>query len=159
MRHLKKFEELNLDTYLKYGELLKKAGHNERAQKMIDWAKRGQLDDTPDVNLWIKWMNDYRPRNSNQIDRKAIVKGLISDVPIKAKVQMVHVDLDQLKDDYDYHKEENSYPIAMTISFSIDQSELEKIKPMIKHEMENAFRMDVPLEVEIGVGKNWLDAH
>ena len=126
MRHLKKFEELNLDTYLKYGEMLKKAGHVERGQKMIDWAKRGQLDDTPDVNLWIKWMNDYRPRNSNQIDRKA---GLISDAPIKAKVQMVHVDLDQLKDDYDYHKEENSYPITMTINFSIDQSELEKIKP------------------------------
>jgi len=125
MRHLKKFEELNLDTYLKYGELLKKKGHEERGQKMIDWARRGQLDDTPDVNLWIKWMNDYR---GDRV-RKSIVKGLISDVPIKAKVQMVHVDLDQLKDDYDYHKEENSYPITMTINFSIDQSELEKIKP------------------------------
>ena len=53
MRHLKKFEELNLETYLKYGEMLKKAGHSERGQKMIDWGKRGQLDDTPDVNLWI----------------------------------------------------------------------------------------------------------
>lgn len=30
---------------------------------------------------------------------------------------------------------------------------------MIKHEMENAFKMDVPLEVEIGMGKNWLEAH
>jgi DNA polymerase-1 len=30
---------------------------------------------------------------------------------------------------------------------------------MIKHEMENAFIMDVPLEVEIGIGKNWLEAH
>ena len=133
MRHLKKFEELNLDTYLKYGELLKKAGHNERGQKMIDWAKRGQLDDTPDVNLWIKWMNDYPARRgsrtSSQTERKEILKGLISDVPIKAKVQMVHVNLDQLRDDYDYHKEENSYPITMTINFSIDQSELEKIKP------------------------------
>jgi DNA polymerase-1 len=25
--------------------------------------------------------------------------------------------------------------------------------------MENAFKLDVPLEVEIGVGKNWLEAH
>ena len=41
MRHLKKFEELNLETYLKYGEMLKKAGHTERGQKMIDWGKRG----------------------------------------------------------------------------------------------------------------------
>jgi len=43
--------------------------------------------------------------------------------------------------------------------FDVHHSELDKIKPMIKHEMENAFKLDVPLEVEIGVGKNWLEAH
>lgn len=30
---------------------------------------------------------------------------------------------------------------------------------MIKHEMENAFKMSVPLEVELGMGKDWLEAH
>jgi DNA polymerase-1 len=45
-------------------------------------------------------------------------------------------------------------------TFDVLKSELEKIKPMIKHEMErNAFKMDVPLDVEIGVGENWLEAH
>ena len=43
--------------------------------------------------------------------------------------------------------------------FDVHNSELEKIKPMIKQEMENAFVMNVPLEVEIGVGRNWLEAH
>ncbi len=43
--------------------------------------------------------------------------------------------------------------------FDVHNSELEKIKPMIKHEMENAFKLDVPLEVEIGEGRNWLEAH
>jgi DNA polymerase I len=43
--------------------------------------------------------------------------------------------------------------------FDVHNSELEKIQPMIKHEMENAFKMIVPLEVEIGMGKNWLEAH
>ena len=43
--------------------------------------------------------------------------------------------------------------------FDVHLSELEKIQPMIKHEMENAFRLDVPLEVEMGFGKNWLEAH
>jgi DNA polymerase-1 len=38
-------------------------------------------------------------------------------------------------------------------------SELEKIQPMIKHEMENAFKLDVPLTVELGMGKDWLEAH
>ncbi|MFN3752468.1 DNA polymerase I [Flavobacterium sp.] len=43
--------------------------------------------------------------------------------------------------------------------FDVHNSELEKIKPLIKHEMENAFKLAVPLEVELGTGKNWLEAH
>jgi DNA polymerase-1 len=43
--------------------------------------------------------------------------------------------------------------------FDVHNSELERIQPIIKHEMENAFIMDVPLVVEMGVGKNWLEAH
>jgi signal recognition particle GTPase len=31
--------------------------------------------------------------------------------------------------------------------------ELEKIQPMIKHEMENAFKLEVPLVVDLGMGK------
>ena len=43
--------------------------------------------------------------------------------------------------------------------FDVHNSELEKIKPIIKHEMENAFKLAVPLDVELGTGQNWLEAH
>jgi DNA polymerase-1 len=43
--------------------------------------------------------------------------------------------------------------------FDVYKDELERIKPMIKHEMENAFTLSVPLDVEIGEGDNWLQAH
>ena len=43
--------------------------------------------------------------------------------------------------------------------FDVHNDELEKIQPMIKHEMENAFKLSVPLEVELGLGKDWLEAH
>ena len=43
--------------------------------------------------------------------------------------------------------------------FDVHNSELEKIQPMIKHEMEQAVFLSVPLEVEIGIGKDWLEAH
>lgn len=43
--------------------------------------------------------------------------------------------------------------------FDVYKEELERIKPMIKHEMENAFTLDVPLEVDMGEGVNWLVAH
>jgi hypothetical protein len=125
MKHLKKFEELNITTYIKAGDALKKHGHLKRGQKMIDWAKRGELDKTPDLNLWIKWMNSYTSTKT----KEKVTKGIISDVPIKAKVSMIHVNIDNLGDDFEYHKTENSYPIFLTISFSIGESELEKIKP------------------------------
>ena len=43
--------------------------------------------------------------------------------------------------------------------FDVPKDELEIVKPIIKAEMENAYKMDVPLDVEIGVGDNWLEAH
>lgn len=43
--------------------------------------------------------------------------------------------------------------------FDVHKSELERIQPMIKYEMENAFILSVPLEVEMGSGENWLEAH
>ena len=43
--------------------------------------------------------------------------------------------------------------------FDVYKPELENIKVLIKTEMENAYEMSVPLEVEIDIGKNWLEAH
>ncbi len=43
--------------------------------------------------------------------------------------------------------------------FDVHNSELETIQPMIKSEMENAWQLEVPLEVDMGVGKDWLEAH
>lgn len=43
--------------------------------------------------------------------------------------------------------------------FDVHNSELEKIQPMIKQEMENAFTLSVPLTVDLGLGRDWLEAH
>ena len=43
--------------------------------------------------------------------------------------------------------------------FDIYNPELEELKTLIKSEMENAYKLDVPLDVEVGVGENWLVAH
>ena len=36
--------------------------------------------------------------------------------------------------------------------------ELEIVKKIIKEEMENVYRLDVPLKVEIDTGINWYEA-
>ncbi|BAO75175.1 DNA polymerase I [Winogradskyella sp. PG-2] len=43
--------------------------------------------------------------------------------------------------------------------FDVYKPELEAMKTMIKTEMEQAFTMDVPLDVELDIGDNWLEAH
>ncbi len=43
--------------------------------------------------------------------------------------------------------------------FEVPKTELQAFQKMVQHEMENAFSLDVPLVVDLGVGQNWLEAH
>ena len=43
--------------------------------------------------------------------------------------------------------------------FDCYKPELDAMKNLIQSQMEQAYQMVVPLEVEIGIGKNWLEAH
>jgi DNA polymerase-1 len=43
--------------------------------------------------------------------------------------------------------------------FEVHNSELDEVEKIVRREMKNAIKLDVPVEVEIGVGKNWFDAH
>jgi DNA polymerase-1 len=41
--------------------------------------------------------------------------------------------------------------------FEILPDELEQVSKVVKHEMEHAAELSVPLVVDLGVGKNWLE--
>jgi DNA polymerase-1 len=43
--------------------------------------------------------------------------------------------------------------------FDAMKSELKDLTLLVTEEMENAFKLNVPLVVDTGVGNNWLDAH
>ncbi len=43
--------------------------------------------------------------------------------------------------------------------FDAYKPELDTIRPLIKSEMESAYQLVVPLDVEIGLGEDWLAAH
>nr|HPI44404.1 DNA polymerase [Tenuifilaceae bacterium] len=43
--------------------------------------------------------------------------------------------------------------------FDVYKPELEKVKEIVKRCMEGAIKLKVPLEIEMGIGSNWLEAH
>ena len=45
------------------------------------------------------------------------------------------------------------------LNFNVLESELEKVKEIVIEEMQNAYKLRVPLIADYGVGKNWLEAH
>jgi DNA polymerase-1 len=43
--------------------------------------------------------------------------------------------------------------------FEVHQSEIEEMKKLVMEKMRTAIPLNVPILVEVGVGKNWLEAH
>jgi len=43
--------------------------------------------------------------------------------------------------------------------FDCEKSELETVKKIVQNKMKNALKLDVPIEVEMGEGINWYEAH
>ena len=41
---------------------------------------------------------------------------------------------------------------------NVKPNELEKVKILVIEEMENVFKLSVPLDVDVNLGKNWYEA-
>ncbi len=96
----------------------------------------------------------------------AIVRGAAERNAINAPIQGSAADIIKKAMINIYNKlEEGNYKSKMLLQvhdelvFDIYQPELEILKPLIKYEMENAFKLSVSLDVDLGLGKNWLEAH
>jgi len=43
--------------------------------------------------------------------------------------------------------------------FEVPESEIERMKQLVREEMEGAIELTVPIKVDMGIGANWLEAH
>ncbi|OYX28364.1 MAG: DNA polymerase I [Flavobacteriales bacterium 32-35-8] len=98
--------------------------------------------------------------------RNAVVRGAAERNAVNAPIQGSAADIIKIAMINIYDKlEAGNYKTKMLLQvhdelvFDVYKPELETIKTLIKTEMENAYKLEVPLDVELGVGNDWLEAH
>jgi len=123
----------------------------------VDFAREhGYVQTVLGRRRYLKDINSANMMVKSSAERNAVnapIQGSAADI---IKIAMINIHKKLTSENW---KSKMLLQVHDELVFDVHNSELEKIKPMIKHEMENAFKMDVPLDVEIGVGKNWLEAH
>lgn len=123
----------------------------------VDFAREnGFVETILGRRRYLKDINSANAIVRGGAERNAVnapIQGSAADI-IKIAMINIHKKLTS-----EHWKSKMLLQVHDELVFDVHNSELEKIQPMIKHEMENAFKMAVPLDVEIGLGKNWLEAH
>jgi DNA polymerase-1 len=123
----------------------------------VDFAREnGYVQTISGRRRYLKDINSANMMVKSGAERNAVnapIQGSAADI---IKIAMINIHKKLTSENW---KSKMLLQVHDELVFDVHTSELEKIKPMIKYEMENAFKMDVPLDVEIGVGENWLEAH
>ena len=83
----------------------------------------------------------------------APIQGSAADI---IKIAMIHIHEFLTKGNY---KTKMLLQVHDELVFDMFNDEIEELKPIIKEKMESAFKLSVPLTVDLGIGQNWLEAH
>ena len=141
-----------IDTYYQTYPKLKAYMANQ-----VDFAREnGYVETVLGRRRYLKDINSANAIVRGGAERNAVnapIQGSAADI---IKIAMINIHNKLASENW---QSKMLLQVHDELVFDVHNSELEKIQPMIKHEMENAFKMAVPLDVEIGLGKNWLEAH
>ena len=98
--------------------------------------------------------------------RNAMVRGMAERNAINAPIQGSAADIIKIAMIRIYRAfEKNKLRSKMLLQvhdeldFEVYKTESEQVKEIIKSEMENSVKLNVPLTVDIGTGANWMEAH
>jgi DNA polymerase-1 len=106
-----------------------------------------------------RYLRDINSRNHtvrSAAERNAInspIQGTAADM---IKIAMVNIDRALRDGDY---QTKLLLQVHDELVFEAPVDEVDTVKTLIRREMADALKLNVPIEVEIGVGHDWLEAH
>ncbi|MCH2655033.1 MAG: DNA polymerase I, partial [Flavobacteriales bacterium] len=124
-------------------------------RNQVDFAREnGYVETILGRRRYLKDINSQNSIVRSAAERNAVnapIQGSAADI-IKIAMLRIH---EKLKD-YD---SQMLLQVHDELVFDAKKSELDALTNMIKTEMEQAYKLQVPLVVDVGTGTNWLEAH
>ncbi len=141
-----------IDTYYKTYPKLR-----NYMSEQVDFARdHGYVQTVLGRRRYLKDINAGNQVVRGAAERNAVnapIQGSAADI---IKIAMINIHKKLSEKDY---KTKMLLQVHDELVFDCYKPELEEMKALIKKEMENAYTMSVPLDVEVGIGENWLEAH
>ena len=103
----------------------------------------------PDINSANSVVRGYAERNAIN----APIQGTAADI-IKIAMIRIHRRFTE-----EHLRSRMILQVHDELNFNVYPDEREKVEAIVKHEMESACQMSVPLIADTGWGSNWLEAH
>ena len=129
----------------KYFELYKGVGEYQKS--ILEFAKKnGYVETLMGRKRFIKNIR----ANKNEVERMAInspIQGTAADIMKLAMIKLYQTLPSYAKMILQVHDE---------IVIELPKNKLEEVKPILKDCMENAFKLDVPLEIDMKYGDYWM---
>ena len=126
----------------------------ERTKKFA--RENGYVQTLKGRRRYLQQINNQNPAARAEDERAAInmpIQGTAADM---IKIAMIDIFNDFRKNKI---KSKMLLQVHDELVFEVKKSELEEVKKIVLHNMKNAIKLNVPIEVEIGTGDSWFEAH
>ena len=136
------------ETYPTLKEYISKQVNLAREQGFVETllGRRRYLKNINTNNSLVRSIDERNAVN-------APIQGTAADV---IKIAMIDIQKKLEKGNY---KSKILLQVHDELVFDIYKDELDELKPLIKSTMENAYKLSIPLLVDVGLGADWLEAH
>ena len=121
---------------------------------VYDAREKGYVTTLLNRRRWLPEIGNDNRRIREFAERTAINTPIQGSAADMIKVAMIQID-----------KKLQNFRSRMILQvhdeliLEVRKEELAEVKALVKHEMESALPLDVPIKADMGVGTNWLEAH
>jgi len=144
----KKIIEVYFQRFPKVKEYIDKTIAEAR-QKGYVATLLGRRRYVPDINSRNRTVREFAERTAINMR----IQGTAADL-IKLAMVRIYDEMKKRK-----FKSKMILQVHDELVFDVAPDEVEQLKEIVLDKMQNALQLDVPLVVELGVGKNWYEAH